>query len=99
MYDKAIPAEVKELQAAMRKASDVVEQRRMQVKLSRLQQSLKQHEDRSLELEVRPDWNHSGTTALPGVALLITLCSLETLVDTCEKFVSKMPIRRLAFPG
>lgn len=70
-----MPAEVKELKAAMRKGSDLVEQRRLQVKLSRLQQTLQQHENRSLELEVRPDRNRSGTTALPGVALLILLCA------------------------
>lgn len=52
LYEKAIPTEVSELKAAMRKSTDASEQRRMQVKLSRLQQSLKQHEDRSLELEV-----------------------------------------------
>lgn len=57
MYDKAMPSEVQDIKAAMHKATDTVEQRRLQVKLSRLQHSLKRHEDRTLEMEVHLSHN------------------------------------------
>lgn len=52
LFHETMPVEVKELNAAMRNSTDARDHRQLQVKLSRLQQSLKQHEDRSLELQV-----------------------------------------------
>lgn len=53
IYDDAMPSEVKELKAAAKKAKTPHEKRKAQVRMSQLQQSLKNHEDRKLLHQVR----------------------------------------------
>lgn len=52
MYEDAIPSEVKELKASMKKAKTAHEKLRAQTRLSRLQETLRRHTDRKLEQEV-----------------------------------------------
>eukprot|EP00892_Ulva_mutabilis_P008706 jgi/Ulvmu1/6207/UM028_0063.1 len=59
IYDQSMPSEVKELKAAMHSVSSAGEHRQLQTKLSRLQQSMKLHQDRSLELQVEHEWKLS----------------------------------------
>lgn len=53
LYEEAIPSEVKDLKAHMKKAKTPREKRQAQTKLSRLQETLKRHDDRRLEQQVR----------------------------------------------
>jgi cob(I)alamin adenosyltransferase len=52
LYEEAMPGEVKELKAAVKKANSETEKRRAQKQLSKIQQSLKVHEDRTLLQQV-----------------------------------------------
>jgi hypothetical protein len=53
LYKEHIPFEIQELKGQLRKSQDVADRRRLQIRLSKLQQALKKHEEQELADEVR----------------------------------------------
>jgi len=64
LFSESIPREVREVKAAMKRCSDEREKRRLEVRLSRLQQTLKADADARVAAEVEREWKAEERAAV-----------------------------------